>query len=104
LPASSDKASPRSQLWLRKSPTTTNTNAKAKIAVMIQNAAQKTVSFETPKLAGAGPPGCWAHNATGLNKTPTRKVNAGLIWIFIGILHHIICAVQEKGDLSGVSI
>jgi hypothetical protein len=65
-----------------------NTNAKAKIRVMIQNAAQKTVSFETPKLAGAG----WAQAMAGLNKVPNRRVNASLIRIFIGILHYVICA------------
>jgi hypothetical protein len=69
---------------------------------MMQNAAQKTVSLETPKLAGA--PGCWAHATAGLNEAPTRRVKAGLIRIFIGILHHLIWAVWEKGDLSGVSI
>jgi hypothetical protein len=68
---------------------------------MIQNVAQKTVSFETPKLAGAGAPGCWDHAIAGLNKAPTRRVKEGLIRTFIGILHHAICdAIQEKGDLS----
>jgi hypothetical protein len=77
-----------------------NTNAKPKIKVMITNDAQKAVSLETPKLAGAG----WAHAIAGLNKTPTRRVKAGLIRNFIGILHHVICAVQQIGQFLGLSI
>src|ERR1700756_2292008 len=69
---------------------------------MIQNAAQKTVSFETPKLAGAAAPGCWAHAAAGLNKAPTRA-NAGQIRIFIGNPpQHIFHCLGERHSLPGL--
>src|SRR5260370_24801849 len=63
MPACSEIASLSCQSRLRNKPRATNRKAKARMAVMIQNVAQKTASFETPKLDEA--PGACAHAKEG---------------------------------------